>query len=364
MYAALYRRRYSSSVDQYLEKDLGALKEESPIDALINFLEEEEGGLEVARGELQERGVSHPFYNMMNFVIREKKGIDWRNHIDLSSPFGKKFQVEQHHIFPKSVLMEAGYDTGKNKEHYNKVHEIANRVPLTKSTNISIFNKEPAEYLKEIEKNNPGNLKKFLIPDNPEMWEIENYELFLKKRKELIVDAINDFMNRLKEEKTEGENPIDIIKGEESDLVEFKSSMRWSYNQNTVDKCLEVVIAKTITAFLNTNGGHLFIGVDDNSNILGLDKDYTTLGKRQDQDGFLQKLTDVIDNFLGKNVHPLVNVKFIKVDDKDVCWIKVEKSPYPTYLNEGNEKKFYIRTQNSSKEIYGDEADKYKQQRF
>ncbi len=365
MYAALYRRRYSSSVDQYLEKDLGALKEKKPINALINFLEEEEGSLEVAKGELQERGIAHPFYNMMSFVIRANKGIDWVNHLDLSSPIGKEFQVQQHHIFPKSVLEEAGYNTGKNKEHYNKVHEIANRVPLTKSTNLFITNKKPSEYLDEIEKNNPGNLKKFLIPDNSEMWKVENYELFLKRRKELIVDAINDFMSRLKEKNTEEEeNPVDLIKGEENNIVEFKSSMRWSYNQNAVDKNLEAVVAKTISAFLNTNGGHLFIGVDDDNNILGLEKDYATLGKRQNQDGFLQKLTDLIDNFLGKSVHALIAIKFIELDNKDVCWIKAENSPYPIYLNDGNEKKFYIRTQNSSKEMYGDEADKYKRQRF
>jgi predicted HTH transcriptional regulator len=88
------------------------------------------------------------------------------------------------------------------------------------------------------------------------------------------------------------------------------------------------------------------------------------LGKRKDQDGFLQKLTELIDNFLGENIHALINVKFVEIENKNICWIKIEDSPYPVYLDDGNEKKFYIRTQNSSKEIYGDQADKYKQQRF
>ena len=79
---------------------------------------------------------------------------------------------------------------------------------------------------------------------------------------------------------------IEILKTGENDHVEFKSSLRWDYNQNQMNKSLENVILKTISAFLNTNGGTLIIGVDDSGSILGLQNDYQTVSKKS-SDGFI-----------------------------------------------------------------------------
>jgi len=201
-YAALYKRRYSASVDQYLEKDLQALGSEHPIEDLIGILREEEGGLEINYADLQGRWIGHPLYNMMCFVIRKNGGVDWANNLDLSNPIGRSYQVQRHHIFPKAMLRRAGYDTADNKEHYNMVHEIANRVPLTQRGNMETFDKEPSDYLPEVEKNNPGNMHKFFIPMNGESWKVENFEDFLEKRRKLIVEAINNFMEELIGRKT------------------------------------------------------------------------------------------------------------------------------------------------------------------
>jgi len=361
MYAALYRSRYSGSVDQRLQEDLKALGEENPIEAIINLLEREEGSLEISKGEIQERGVRHPFYNMMNFVIRNKGGVDWANQLDLSNPFGDRYKVERHHIFPKSVLKDFGYKTGKNKHHFNKVHEIANRVPLTRSGNRDIFKDKPIDYLPKVREKNPGNLKKFLIPTRDKLWKLENYELFLEKRRELIAKGINDFMNSLIEEKIEEEDPEELLKKEESETLEFKSSLRWDYKRNRINKDLEEVIAKTIAAFLNTTGGNLLIGVDDNGNLLGLNKDYKDLGGR---DEFLQKITQIINNYLGASNNAQVDIEFFQQDGKDICLVRVQKSPRPVYLKKGNEEKFYVRTQNSSRIITGEEASKFRQSRF
>src|SRR5215212_7186034 len=52
---------------------------------------------------------------------------------------------------------------------------------------------------------------------------------------------------------------LEIIKQGESETVEFKSSL-------PPDK----VVARDLTAFANTKGGIMLIGVDDNGEILGL----------------------------------------------------------------------------------------------
>ena len=70
----------------------------------------------------------------------------------------------------------------------------------------------------------------------------------------------------------------DLIAEGESDELEFKSSLRWDYKQEAVNKRLEDVVVKSIAAFGNGQGGTLLIGVNDVGTPLGLEHDYTTLG--------------------------------------------------------------------------------------
>ncbi|MCK4258718.1 MAG: DUF262 domain-containing protein [Halanaerobiales bacterium] len=197
MYAALFLRRYSGSVDQKLEKDLNALKERNPIDALLVILKEDEGEPNITPENLDSRSISHPFYNMSCIVIRSRGGVDWSNGLFLGAPIGNSYRIEKHHIFPKSFLAEAGYDVGNNLIHKKRVNEIANRIPLTRDGNMDIFNHAPEEYLPKVEKKNPGNLEKFMVPMDRELWEVKNYEKFLEDRRRLLAKGINDFMKSL-----------------------------------------------------------------------------------------------------------------------------------------------------------------------
>ena len=43
------------------------------------------------------------------------------------------------------------------------------------------------------------------------------------------------------------------------------------------DDAMETVIAKTVAAFMNSGGGTLLIGVDDDGRLIGLGPDYATL---------------------------------------------------------------------------------------
>ena len=58
--------------------------------------------------------------------------------------------------------------------------------------------------------------------------------------------------------------------------------MRWDYKAN--QKGTEVIqlgVLKTLAAFMNSQGGTLIIGIDDNGNSLGLEKDYETFSDRK-----------------------------------------------------------------------------------
>jgi hypothetical protein len=149
-----------------------------------------------------------------------------------------------------------------------------------------------------------------------------------------------------------------LISSRESATLEFKSSIRWDYRQNKVNKELEKVIVKTIAGFLNVNGGKLLIGVDDTGTVLGLKNDYQTL-KKKDSDGFELFITQLISNYIGKEFCLYIHTSFHDVNGEDVCLVDVEACPKPAYIQEDRNVEFYIRTGGSTQLLNAKEVTEY-----
>ena len=115
---------------------------------------------------------------------------------------------------------------------------------------------------------------------------------------------------------------------------------RVSFKQ--VNKQLEYLVVRAISGLLNSQGGLLFIGVDDNSNILGIENDYKTLGKKN-KDGFLLQLNNLVNNHMGKEFHQYFITKTEKIDNKEICIILISTSDTPVYLNYDNKEEFCVR---------------------
>jgi len=367
MYAALYKRRYSGSVDTMLEKDLGVLENRQPIESLIAQLREDEGSPEVNPSHLDTRGVSHPLYNMMQILIRKKGGVDWSNGLKLSEPIGSSYSIEKHHIFPKSVLERVGFDTGENLIDRKRVHEIANRVPLTKEGNQDIFDAPPNEYLPKVEEANPGNLERFMIPMDEEAWELENYEDFLEQRRRLIARNINQFMEDLREDSRPTEEGVAsketsaaaLIEQGESETLEFKSTLRWHVYAERMDKEIEHASLKTIAAFLNTDGGTLLIGVNDDGEPRGLDDD-----QFDSDDDMMLHLTNIVKERIGTAFMRFLNLSVEEIDGKEVFRVDCEPSVVPAYLEYQNEEQFYIRTGPATDKLPSSEIHDYIRNHF
>lgn len=138
----------------------------------------------------------------------------------------------------------------------------------------------------------------------------------------------------------------EIIKTGESDKAEFKSTLRWDIKENRINTELEFVIAKTIAAFLNSEGGKLFIGIDDNGHILGLSLDYLTF-KKQNRDGFLLQLNNVIIQWFSKEMYSQILPVIENIDDKEICLIEIKQSNQPVFLKKEARDFFFIRAANS-----------------
>ncbi|MCS4142158.1 GmrSD restriction endonuclease domain-containing protein [Salinibacter ruber] len=367
MYAALYQRRYSGSVDTMLEKDLGALEDRQPIESLIAQLREDEGSPEVNPSHLDTRGVSHPLYNMMQILIRKKGGVDWSNGLKLSEPMGSSYSIEKHHIFPKSVLEKVGFDTGENLIDRKRVHEIANRVPLTKEGNQDIFDAPPSEYLPKVEEANPGNLERFMIPMDEKTWTLESYEEFLAQRRGLIARSINQFMEDLREDSrpledsaaSKKKSPAALLRHGESETLEFKSTLRWHVYAERMDREIEHASLKTIAAFLNTGGGVLLVGVNDDGEPRGLEED-----QFDSHDDMMLHLTNIVKERIGTSFMRFLNLSVEEVEGSEVLRVGCEPSVVPAYLDHQNEEHFYIRTGPSTSELPPSEIHDYIRNHF
>jgi predicted HTH transcriptional regulator len=148
-------------------------------------------------------------------------------------------------------------------------------------------------------------------------------------------------------EKIEDSELKELILIGENEKLEMKSTLRYDLRQNIVNKNLEYVIAKTVSAFLNSEGGILIIGVDDNGNALGLEKDIETFSKK-DVDGFELHLRNIIKKHLGSNFEKHLKITFPIIDEKTICKVKILKSGKPVFANFEGKDSFYVRNGNSS----------------
>ncbi|WP_432740766.1 ATP-binding protein [Methylobacter sp. G7] len=144
---------------------------------------------------------------------------------------------------------------------------------------------------------------------------------------------------------------LSIIQKGEGSYLEFKSSLRWDMVESRVNRSLEGVVLKTLAGFLNSHlSGTLLIGVSDDGQIIGLDKDYQTL-KKPNQDGFEQNLMAAISNNLGTDLCQFVHVLFHVIDNNEVCRLIVSPAPRPVFLDQGNTPKFFVRTGGGTRDL-------------
>ncbi|GBE11744.1 divergent AAA domain protein [bacterium BMS3Abin13] len=146
-------------------------------------------------------------------------------------------------------------------------------------------------------------------------------------------------------------------------MVEFKSTLRYDLRQKAVNKTLEYVIAKTISAFLNSNGGNLFIGIDDNQNALGLSDDISTL-KKQDIDGFELQLIEVIKKYIGKEFSSHIKITFPEYDRKNICRISISQSSRPVFVSFEGKEDFFVRSGCSSQPLSREEQSAYEKEHW
>ncbi len=371
-YYSQIRFRYISQLPQKLDKDLGIIeRSENPFDELVKIIEEERP-LEIKPNEFVGRDIRHPLFSLMRWYFKSQGAVCLGTGLQLRRNMGKKYILERDHIFAYSVLRDSEYYDMNDRFQYALAQEMTNRAILTSAENRSKSAKFADVYLTDVREKFPNALRLQCIPENEDLWNIKNYELFLKKRRELLAEKLNHFLNNISitEEYIKAEIDIkELIEAGESGIIEFKSTIRWNVREARVDKKMEEIILKSISAFNNSEGGKLLIGVADNGEILGLQDDYNTL-KEANKDHFELHLRNLINNAFGKGFATTnINIRFPVVDEMEICEIDIKAGNKPLFLETQNnsghkQKRFFVRSGNSSQPLEIDETAAYISQRF
>ena len=366
MFQALIWGRYSGQTGQRLDKDIHIINNQPDfIDGLLNEIRDQRGRLEVKPSDLEGRGAGHALYKMLYIVTKANKAIDWANGGAIYGTIGDYYSIQSHHIFPQAYLYREKYDS-QNHLDKKRVNEIANRAFITRDANYYISDTAPDDYLPEIEKVFPNALKKQFIPSDRTTWVADRYEDFLEIRRQAIADEINEFLQNLWDHESDnGEVESDMIQTWESMLntgennfIEFKSTLRYCLRNDQPEKYIEFSIAKTLNAFLNSEGGTLIIGVNDVGEVLGLDHDISSFDEKG-KDGFLLHFDNMINSYLGKEQHADISISLEMIEGKDICVVEVSASNKPVFIIKNGEKQFYVRNSASSQPYDMSEAVEY-----
>lgn len=287
------------------------------------------------------------------FAYQEPKDFQDNGKVILDNSWLKVASSKNyHHFFPKAYL---------------KAKTVLNSNSLVNITFVSdhlnkrkIGAKAPSQYIADFQDENSlitkalqshfMDLEGFGIESN-------DYETFLQARAKLIYRELKSRID-LSHQEPANEEVHELILSGESDAVEFKSTLRYDLRSKEVNKKLEYVIAKTIAAFLNSEGGNLFIGVDDNQNILGLSDDISTLSKSS-IDGFELHLLEIINKYIGAGLTSHIKISFPTVEDLRICRVKVSKSGKPVFIQYEGKEDFFVRSGCSSQPLSREEQSAY-----
>lgn len=152
---------------------------------------------------------------------------------------------------------------------------------------------------------------------------------------------------------------MDLVGKGETTRCEFKSTLRINLHTGEKDKRIEHSCLKTIAAFLNSHGGHLIVGVNDQGETLGIEAD-----KFPNEDNMNLHLVNLLKDRLGAQHMVHVEPRFETLDENRVLVVRCTPSSLPVYVKEGNSEQFFVRTGAATTELLPSQIQGYIKQRF
>lgn len=179
-----------------------------------------------------------------------------------------------------------------------------------------------------------------------------------------------------------------MINAGENDRIEFKLQSLWSADL-TKEEILAIesseirkyrnnaskfIIARSIAGFLNTDGGDLIIGIQEDRirnsiRAVGIEEDYYKLQEKdRNPDGYRRMIVDsIIQKYLPEifnTASRFIHLSFPSLSGRTLCHVHIMPSDKPVFVNIGNEEHFFIRVDASTRSLTGKVLTQYILTRF
>ncbi len=182
-----------------------------------------------------------------------------------------------------------------------------------------------------------SDLVKLELADySPEFLSLE----FSNAQHEFMEEILKPILNNQPQQANS--NLKNFLLKDEGQCLEFKASLRYNYEAakkgiEIGDPKLEKAAIQEICAFLNSEGGRLIIGVENESKkVLGIKNDFKTFTepKNRNRDGFENHLKNIIIENIQPYIPGLITISFEPIDDEIVCIVQIQKSSVPTFFKD------------------------------
>lgn len=368
LYIALIWGRYSrGATETMLDRDLASIRDTAdPLSRMIDGVHVQAGRIEVTTGDLKGKTKQSSLFSMMYAVAKRYGAVDWGTGLRLTIDRERGFKALHARVFPTEVVVDAlGPKYGK-KEARRLANDIANTVFHSRRTGRAA----PDEYMpKIVDKMGEGALTAQAIPADPSLWTVDRYEGFIAARREMLVLRINELTRWPLPEPPLQRDCIETIQNGETDAVEFKASMLCDLQTGQKNPALGTSILKTVAAFMNTDGGVIYVGVTDDGGVRGIEPDYKLTGRRANWDGWSQALSNMIDKIEMPAPFSYVSYDKVELDDargdpRDIAKIVVLQSPSPAWIKVEGGPRLFVRKGPASKPLDARAAAAYIRKRF
>jgi hypothetical protein len=301
--------------------------------------------------------------------------------ISLSISIGDKISSQDNSIYvPRNGrIIQLDYEKLKSKNYYqivlNTKYALAEYLVLFFNTGVGRSIMELIETGIYIPNKKRSDLEKLEIPlpeleMQKEIIELNHNLMDLNNKisnfeKEIAISPlscqkikseVNKMLNSLNL-LNDSDKILSLIRDGESKTLEFKETLSKNIRTNQKDKEMQKAVLKTIVGFLNTEGGILLIGVNDNGSVEGIEKDFF-----EKNDVYLKHVHNLIRDQIGEQFFPLIDYNIILINDKKIVRVDCKKSKTPVYL--GKDEEFYIRSNPATDKLTGKRLVEYIKNHF
>jgi len=158
---------------------------------------------------------------------------------------------------------------------------------------------------------------------------------------------------------TDEERVLALSKRGESEGVEYKELLSSDERPQRGRKDRVERSLRAVVAFLNSQGGSLLVGVRDDGEILGLNREVEQVHRSRDE--LLLFWTNKLRDQIGPTFFPFIESRLVDVSGRLVLMVQCRRAQRPCFLND---REFFIRLNNATQRLEGQDLWEYLRERF